>query len=95
MRKIVTIFCMLVAMAAVAATGRVYKGTSTSYLDIVYTYDSRHIYKGTSTSYLDIVYTYDDRHVYEGTSTSYLDIIYTFDGGYAHRAPASLFAILK
>ena len=79
MRKILTIICLLAAITAAAVTGRLYKGTSTSYSNIAYTIDDRHIYRGTSTSYSNIVYTYDSRHIYRGTSTSCSNIVYTFD----------------
>ena len=59
MKKLLLFSIMAIMAAAnLAAQHHVCKGTSTSYIDIVYTYDDRHIYSGTSTNYTSIVYTF-------------------------------------
>ena len=81
MRKTITLTLLVLLTALTAgAVSRIYKGNSTSYYNILYTFDGKHIYEGNSTSYYNILYTVDGDHAYRGRSTGYYDILYTLTG---------------
>lgn len=80
-RHLLFVLTLVLSFSAMAQS-HIFKGNSTSWSNILYTYDGKYIYQGNSTSWSKILYTFDGKHVYKGNSTSWGNILYTFDGKY-------------
>ena len=59
---------------------KIYKGSSSSYSDIVMNIKDGKIYKGSSSSYSDIIANISNGKVYKGSSSSYSDVSFNNSG---------------
>ena len=94
MKNILILATLLLTFSFAKAQSKIYSGNSTSYSNIICTYESGKIYKGNSTSYSNIVGTISDGKIYKGNSTSYSNIIGTFEGGMMSGAAGAAFLLL-
>jgi hypothetical protein len=65
MKNTFTLLIFLLATLAFTAQTRIYKGSSTSTFDCIYTYSEGEVYKGKSTSTFDCIMTVDGMAPYE------------------------------
>ena len=76
----VGIFALLIILGGqlVAEEIKIYKGDSTSWSNIIFTFNEGKLYRGDSTSWSNIVFTYQGNKLYRGDSTSWSNIVLTF-----------------